>query len=88
MSLFAAGLREWNYNKVMRLTRAGCSDATIASAMNDDLTARQIPLAAPVTSGDITSWKMMSALAGEYSLIAEPKVHALCNTPEPDMSLT
>lgn len=88
MSVFAAGLREWNYNKVMRLTKAGCSDATIASAMNDDLTTRQIPVSAPLTSADITSWKMISALAGEYSLIAEPKVRALCNTPEPDMSLT
>jgi len=87
MAILAAGLREWNFNKVMRLTKAGCSDATIASAINDDLADRQITVAAPITDVDITSWKVMSKLAGKHSLIAEPTIRALCNIPEPDMSL-
>lgn len=88
MSLLSAPLREWNYNKIKRLTKSGCSDGTIASAINDDLNARQIANSTPLTAADITAYKKISQLAGDYSLISEPKIRALCDVPDPDMSLT
>lgn len=83
MAIFETALREFNHNKISRLTKSGLSDATIASAINDDLNARQIPLPAPLVAEDITRYKTVSRLAGEYSLISEPKVRALCSEPDP-----
>lgn len=84
MGIVAAGLREWNFQKIKRLTKAGLSDRTIASAINDDLNERNIATGVPLTSEDIGSYKKLSQLAGDHSLIAEPKVRALINEPEPD----
>ncbi len=83
MSLFSAPLREWNHNKIMRLTSAGFSDDTIASAINDDLRGRQLPVEVTLTGTDITSYKTIAGLAGDYSLISESKIRALCDVPEP-----
>ncbi|HCW0180921.1 hypothetical protein GW742_18475 [Citrobacter freundii] len=77
MGIVAAGLREWNYQKINRLTRAGFSDRTIASAINDDLIERNIALPSPLTGGDVESYKKLSFLAGERSLISESKIRAL-----------
>lgn len=86
MSLFSAPLREWNHNKIMRLTNAGFSDNTIASAINDDLKGREIPVEVSLTGSDITSYKTIAGLAGDYSLISESKMRALCDVPEPGFS--
>ncbi|MBB3323011.1 MULTISPECIES: hypothetical protein [unclassified Atlantibacter] len=86
MSLFSAPLREWNHNKIIRLTNAGFSDNTIASAINDDLKGREIPVEVSLTGSDITSYKTIAGLAGDYSLISESKMRALCDVPEPGFS--
>ncbi|HAU4331180.1 hypothetical protein P2H57_18465 [Citrobacter freundii] len=84
MGIVAAGLREWNYQKINRLTHAGFSDGTIASAINDDLNERNVELPSPLTAVDVESYKKLSFLAGERSLISEHKIRALTDECEPD----
>ncbi|BCQ35522.1 MULTISPECIES: hypothetical protein [Erwinia] len=84
MGIIAAGLREWNFQKIARLTKAGLSDRTIASAINDDLKERNIEAGPLLTAKDIGSYKKISHLAGERSLITEPKVRALIDDPDPN----
>ncbi|MCG7584330.1 hypothetical protein [Photobacterium sp. OFAV2-7] len=83
MSILEGPFREWNHSKIMRLTDAGCSDETIASAINDEMRAKANAPGTAITGEQITSYKEIAELAGRYSLVSEKKVKALSGEPEP-----
>jgi hypothetical protein len=68
------GFRELNHSKIDRLTKANCSDATIASSMNDEMIEKEEKVR--FTADDIASYKKITKYSSKMSLVSEKKVDA------------
>lgn len=74
-----AGFREFNHTKIDRMTKAGYSDQTIASSINDGLKAKKMNVR--FTATDIKSYKKITDASSKCSLISEEKIRALTSSP-------